>query len=117
MASLAFLEPFNRTKPITKPMPDLLYISYLLLLQLDSWISEIFQWVRFAKKLFSSSLPFPSKLHKHPPARLSLAEIPGATKLFREFRIYRGNRICQENRSARVRAARACPGKSSRADS
>ena len=46
----------------------------------------------FCKKTFLIPLSFPSKLHKRPPARLSLAQIPGAIKLFREFRrnrIYR----------------------------
>ena len=45
-------------------MPDLLYISYLLIMQLDSWITEVLKWVRFAKKAFFSSSPPPCKLNK-----------------------------------------------------
>ena len=45
-------------------MPNLLYISYLLIMQLDSWITEVLKWVRFAKKAFFSSSPPPCKLNK-----------------------------------------------------
>ena len=53
-----------KTKPITKPMLDPLYILYLLLLQYVSWISEVLQWLRFAKKTFFRPLLSPRKLNK-----------------------------------------------------
>ena len=46
----------------------------------------------FCKKTYFFPPLSPPKFHKRPPARLSLAPIPGATKFFREFRIYRRNR-------------------------
>ncbi len=58
-------------------MSDLLHISYLFIMQLDSWISEVLQWVRFAKKLISSR---PS-----PPVSLTNALRPDCPlRLFRE---------------------------------
>ncbi len=33
-------------------------------MQLDSWITEVLKWVRFAKKAFFSSSPPPCKLNK-----------------------------------------------------
>ena len=62
-------------------MPYLLYISYLLILQLVSWISEVLQWLRFAKKLFSSRSP--------PPVSCTNALQPDSpARKFREQQIY-----------------------------
>ena len=78
---------FNQTnpnKPKTKPLPDLLHISYLLIMQLDSWISEVLQWVRFAKKAFS-------------PALLSLLSFPNALRPDCPSRQFRGQQNSSEN--------------------
>ena len=65
-------------------MPDLLYISYLLILQLVSWISEVLQWLRFAKNLFSSRSP--------PPVSCTNALRPDSpSRKFREQQIYSEN--------------------------
>ena len=52
---------FSKTNPKQSHCPNLLYISYLFYIQLVSWISEVLQWLRFAKKLFSSRPPPPRR--------------------------------------------------------
>ena len=85
----------NRSKSHCKPLDEWLCLAFgwlfwpiepktnpPLLLILKGLLGS------FCKKNFFLPLVSPRKLHRRPPARLSLTEIPGATTLFRKFRGY-----------------------------
>ena len=58
-------------------------------MQLDSWITEVLQWVRFAKKAFFSSSPPPCKLNKVSFANALRPDSP--SRKFREQQNYSEN--------------------------
>ena len=58
-------------------------------MQLDSWITEVLKWVRFAKKAFFSSSPPPCKLNKVSFANALRPDSP--SRKFREQQNYSEN--------------------------
>ena len=102
---VAFSAQQTQTNPKRSHCPDPLQISYLLYIQSDGWIPEVFKWVRFAKKLFSPA-PLPPPVSQTPSGPIVPCANSGGNKILPRIPNLPKNRTFRGNRNQSAAAAR-----------